>query len=233
MRTAPLDRPTQPTQPTQPTLATATAQSMMKKQTRSQRKIAGLAGLLFIFCTITFVIGNALIKSYFSGHPLGDDTLVVGVLMEALTGFAGAGIGVAMCAIMRLHGPLLSTAYLVLRALECCALIAVGVYFVVSRTAWQDYDVFVYAFTGTAGLVLSFLLLRSRLVTQWLCILGIVGYAALLLGVAGSVLSITDIHSGAGVLFLAPGGLFELVLPLVLIFKGLKPAELPGRQLAQ
>jgi hypothetical protein len=107
------------------------------------------------------------------------------------------------------------------------------VYFVVSRTAWQDYDVFVYAFTGTAGLVLSFLLLRSRLVTQWLCILGIVGYAALLLGVAGSVLSITDIHSGAGVLFLAPGGLFELVLPLVLIFKGLKPAELPGRQLAQ
>jgi hypothetical protein len=47
------------------------------------------------------------------------------------------------------------------------------------------------------------------------------------------VLSITDIHSGAGVLFLAPGGLFELVLPLVLIFKGLKPAELPGRQLAQ
>ncbi len=227
MKTATLDRPTQPTP------ATGAAQSATKKQHMSQRKIAGLAGFLFIFCTITFVIGNALIKSYFSGHPSGDGTLVVGVLMEALTGFAGAGIGVAMCAILRPRGPRLSTAYLVLRALECCALVAVGAYFVVSRTAWQDYDVFVYAFTGTAGLVLSFLLLRSRLVARWLCMLGIVGYAALLIGAAGNALSMTDIHSGAGVLFLAPGGLFELVLPLVLIFKGLQPAELPERRLAQ
>jgi len=226
MKTATLDRPTYPMP------ATAAVRSTTKKHS-SERKFAGLAGLLFIFCTITFVIGNALIKSYFSGSPSGDGTLVVGVLMEALTGLGGAAIGVAMCVILRRHGPRLSMAYLVLRALECSALVAVGVYLLVSRAAWQDYDVFVYAFTGTAGLVLSILLLRARLVARWLCVLGIVGYAALLIGAAGNALGITNIHSGVGVLFLAPGGLFELVLPLVLIFKGLNPAGLPERPLAR
>ncbi len=72
-----------------------------------------------------------------------------------------------------------------------------------SRAQWQDY-VPVYAFSGAAGLVLSFLLLRSRLVPRWLAIPGIAGYAALLLGAAGTALGITDIHSGTGVLFLAP-----------------------------
>ena len=110
--------------------------------------------------------------------------------------------------------------------LEGAAILAVGVYFVASRAQWRDYDVLIYAFSGAAGLVLSFLLLGSRLVPRWLAILGIAGYAALLLGAAGTALGITGIHSGADVLFLAPGGLFELVFPLLLIFKGLEPVSL-------
>jgi hypothetical protein len=197
-------------------------QPAAKEQTVSRRKIEVLVGLLFLWCTITFAIGNMLLKSYFSGGHPGSGTLVAGVLLEACTGFAVAGIGVAVRSLLRPHGPRLPAAYLVFRVLEGAAILAVGVYFVASRAQWRDYEVVVYAFSGAAGLVLSFLLLRSRLVPRWLAILGIAGYAALLLGAASTALGITDIHSGAGVLFLAPGGLFELVFPLLLIFKGLE-----------
>lgn len=204
MKTATLSRPT------------------AKEQPVFRRKIEVLVGLLFLWCTITFAIGNMLIKSYFSGGHPGSGTLVAGVLLEACTGFAVVGIGVAVRALLRPHGPRLRAAYLVFRVLEGAAILAIGVYFEASRAQWRDYDVVVYAFSGAAGLVLSFLLLRSGLVPRWLAILGIAGYAALLLGAASTALGITDIHSGAGVLFLAPGGLFELVFPLLLIFKGLE-----------
>jgi hypothetical protein len=193
-----------------------------KEQSVSRRKIEVLVGSLFLWCTITFAIGNMLIKSYFSGGHPGSGTLVAGVLLEACTGFAVAGIGVAVRSLLRPHGPRLPAAYLVFRVLEGAAILAVGVYFVASRAQWRDYEVVVYAFSGAAGLVLSFLLLRSGLVPRWLAILGMAGYAALLLGAASTAAGITDIHSGAGVPFLVPGGLFELVFPLLLIFKGLE-----------
>jgi hypothetical protein len=82
--------------------------------------------------------------------------------------------------------------------------------------------------SGAGGLVLSALLLRSRLVAGWLAVLGIVGYAALLLGVVSEVLGLADLDSGAGVAFFVPGGLFELVLPLLLIAKGFATARVPG-----
>ena len=225
MKTATLGRPAEPAPATRTSRGSLRQQPADREQPVARRKIEVLAGLLFLACTIMFAIGNLLIKSYFSaGHP-GSGTLVAGVLLEACTGFAVVGIGIAVRALLRPHGPRLSTAYLVFRVLEGTAILAVGVYFVASRAQWRDYDVFVYAFSGAAGLVLSFLLLRSRLVPRWLAILGIAGYAALLLGAAGTALGITDIHSGAGVLFLAPGGLFELVFPLLLIFKGLEPVS--------
>ncbi|MFD4478339.1 DUF4386 family protein [Streptomyces sp. NPDC058471] len=85
-----------------------------------------------------------------------------------------------------------------------------------------DYELLVYAFSGAAGLVLSCLLLRSGLVARWLSVLGLVGYGVLLAGVASDLLGLVDINSGAGTAFYVPGGLFEAVLPLLLIFKGFR-----------
>ena len=56
-----------------------------------------------------------------------------------------------------------------------------------------------------------------------LSVLGIVGYALLLAGVVCNLLGIADIGwrvSPAGIVFLAPGGLFELLFPLLLIVRG-------------
>ena len=63
MKTATLSRPT------------------AKEQPVSRRKIEVLVGLLFLWCTITFAIGNMLNKSYFSGGHPGSGTLVAGVLL--------------------------------------------------------------------------------------------------------------------------------------------------------
>jgi len=74
----------------------------------------------------------------------------------------------------------------------------------------------VYALSGAAGLFLASALLTSRLVLRGLSLLGIVGYAALLLGIADLAPA-----SGAGIAFLAPGGLFELAFPLLSTVRGL------------
>ena len=80
-----------------------------------------------------------------------------------------------------------------------------------------------YALSGAAGLFLASALLTSRLVPRGLSLLGIVGYALLLAGVVCNLFGIADIGwhvSPAGIVFLAPGGLFELLFPLLLIVRG-------------
>jgi hypothetical protein len=71
-----------------------------------------------------------------------------------------------------------------------------GVYFLTSRSQWNDYVLPVYALSGAAGL----------------------------LGVACDLLGIADLApapaSGAGIAFLVPGGLFELAFPLLSIVRG-------------
>jgi hypothetical protein len=68
-----------------------------------------------------------------------------------------------------------------------------GVYFLTSRSQWNDYVQPVYALSGAAGL----------------------------LGVVCDLLEIADLApaSGAGIAFLVPVGLFELAFPLLLIVR--------------
>ncbi|MEU3742493.1 DUF4386 domain-containing protein [Streptomyces sp. NPDC032198] len=186
------------------------------------RKTAVLVGLLFLSSTLTFSVGSSLLEDYFSGTDAGEGGLLAGVLLESYTALAVAGIGVALFPVLKPHGMRLSVAYLTLRCAEGAAIIAVGCYFLVSRNELTDYELLVYAFSGAGGLVLSCLLLRSGLVARWLSVLGLVGYGVLLAGVASDLLGLVDINSGAGTAFYVPGGLFEAVLPLLLIFKGFR-----------
>ena len=66
-----------------------------------------------------------------------------------------------------------------------------GVYFLTSRSQWNDYVLPVYALSGAAGL----------------------------LGVVCDLLADLAPASGAGIAFLVPGGLFELAFPLLLIVR--------------
>nr|WP_238351541.1 DUF4386 family protein [Kribbella shirazensis] len=84
----------------------------------------------------------------------------------------------------------------------------------------------VYLPTGIGGLVLTYLLYVSRLVPRPIAVLGLVGYAALSAGVPLDLAGVLDMNEGAGLIFLAPGGLFELlVLPIWPLTKGFRPAN--------
>ena len=172
----------------------------------SMRTTAVVVGLLFLTSTAAFAAGSSLTGA--------------GVLLIAFTGLAVAGIGIALFPVLRPHGPGLATGYLVLRAAEGLALLSVAVYVATSAHPVTGYEPFVYAFSGAAGLVLSGLLLRSGLVPRWLAVLGVVGYAALLAGVVSELTGLSELDTGAGFAFLVPGGLFELVLPILLLVKG-------------
>ncbi|MFI2235724.1 DUF4386 domain-containing protein [Streptomyces chrestomyceticus] len=186
----------------------------------SPRKIAVLVGLLFISSTITFAAGDSLVQAYFSGPEPSMGTLLGGVFLEWYTALAVAAIGISLLPVLKPYGEHLALGYLVLRTSEGAAILAVGIYFLSGRHRFEDYDLLVYALSGAAGLVLSYLLLRSGLVAKWLSLLGLAGYAALLAGVVADALGAADLDSGAGIAFLVPGGLFEIAFPLLLIFKG-------------
>ncbi|MFF5292217.1 DUF4386 family protein [Paractinoplanes globisporus] len=84
-----------------------------------------------------------------------------------------------------------------------------------------NHLLWVYIPTAAGGLILTYLLFVSRLVPRPIAILGIVGYAALSLGVPLDLLGVLNLNDGSGLVLLAPGGLFEaVVLPIWLIAKG-------------
>jgi len=96
----------------------------------------------------------------------------------------------------------------------------VGAYWLTSHAQWGGYVLAVYAFAGTAGLVLSSALLTSRSVPKNLALLGVIGYPVFLVGSVSSKKNLIDVTHGVGMLALVPGGLFELVLPIWLFAKG-------------
>ena len=92
----------------------------------SARKTAVLVGLCFLVATFTFAIGSALIHSHFSSGTSGDGTLVAGVFLLACTGIAVVTNGLAMRSVLTPQTRLRSQAYLILRAVECLTIWAIG-----------------------------------------------------------------------------------------------------------
>ena len=83
-------------------------------------------------------------------------------------------------------------------------------------------NLWVYIPTGIGGLVLTYLLFVGRLVPRPIAALGVVGYASLLPGVLLDLLGVLEMVTGAGMVIVVPGGLFEfVVLPIWLIAKDL------------
>jgi hypothetical protein len=187
---------------------------------QAHRGTAALVGVLFLTSTAAFSVGSALIASYFSGDSPEPSTLLAGVLLEVYTGLAVAGIGLAMLPLLRRHDAGLARAYLVLRALECLAIVIVGAYMLARRRELHHDDLLIYSFTAVGGLIFSYLLVVSGLIPRLLSMLGMLGYLVLLVGISTALIGIADLDTGWGMIFLVPGGLFELILPLLLLVKG-------------
>ena len=194
----------------------------------SHRKTAIAVGILFFVQIITYALGAASIRAFENGETTARPTM--GVLLTTLSGLAIVGIGLLMYPVLKQVDRPLAAWYPVLRVVEFAVSAACGVYLLTQLQVVPNHHLWVYIPTGIGGLVFTYLLFVSRLVPRPIAVLGIVGYASLLLGVLLDLLGVLDMVAGAGMVLLVPGGLFEFIfLPIWLIAKGFSSTPAAGR----
>ena len=187
----------------------------------SQRKTAIAVGILFFVQMFTYMLGASSIQAFQNGETTARPTM--GVLLTMLSGLAIVAIGFLMYPVLKQVDRRLAVWYPVLRVVEFAVSAACGIYLLTQLEVVPNNHLWVYLPTGIGGLILTYLLFVGRLVPRPIAVLGIVGYASLLLGVLLDLLGVLDMAAGAGMVLLVPGGLFEfVVLPIWLIAKGFR-----------
>jgi hypothetical protein len=186
------------------------------------RRTALAVGILFVVQMVVAMVGTTLIEAFLDGDPdRGAVTLGVGLM--TVSGLAVVAIGLLMYPVLRAVRPELAAWYPAMRIVECLVSVACGAYLLAQSEVVPNHMLWVYLPTGVGGIVLTYVLLASRLVPRAVAVLGLVGYACLTIGVPLDLLGALDMSAGAGLGLLAPGGLFEvLVLPAWLITKGFR-----------
>lgn len=202
------------------TFSTTTAPPITQRNPISRRATATAVGVLFAVQMVLAMFGTSFMQAFVDGHA--DRTrLTVGVLLMTGSGLAVVAIGLLMYPVLKHVNPRLAGWYPTLRITEFLISTACGVYLLAQSQAVPNHLLWVYVPTGVGGILLTHLLLVSRLVPRAIALLGLAGYISLTIGVPLDLLGVLDMSSGAGLLLLVPGGLFELVfLPIWLIAKG-------------
>jgi hypothetical protein len=197
----------------------------------SRRATATTVGVLFVVQMITAMFGTSLMQAFIDGDP-DRVPVTVGVVLMMCAGLAVVAIGLLMYPILRDVNPRLAWWYPALRITECVVSAACGIYLLAQSQAVPNHLLWVYVPTGVGGIILTHLLLVSRLVPRAIALLGLVGYVLLTVGVPLDLLGVLDMSDGPGLLLMLPGGLFELVIiPIWLIAKGFsasRPSEGPN-----
>jgi hypothetical protein len=187
---------------------------------KSTRLIAVFVGVLFLTATVTFAAGSGLIRSFILAGNSDKTSLIIGVLLEIACGISVVSIGVLMFPILKVFNSRLALGYVVFRIFECAMIIGSGMYLLLLLKPIWKHEMIIFLFTGLGGLIFSYLLYQSRLVPRALSLLGAVGYALLSVGVLLDLFGLFDMSSKAGMLMYIPGGLFEILLPVLLFIKG-------------
>ena len=236
--------------PTTSTTAPHTAGSRSRAEPRSRRAYSAAIGALFVSAFFLYGIGFGLVTSVtgapaylatIAAHQL---TLTIGGFLMLLNSVAVVGLGVLFFPILEKHGRRTAQAYLAARIVEGVFL-AVGVLSLLmllplgqlsvdageASRGWATvlgslltqsntmaYQIAMMSL-GLASLFVCALLFRTRLISRFLAVWGFVGYAIFM---TGAIAEIFGLH--IGVMLSVPGGLFELVVGLWLIFKGFQPA---------
>jgi hypothetical protein len=169
-----------------------------------------------------FLIGSSLIETYLAGDA-GRATLTMGVLLEMFAGLAVVAIGILMYRVLKTVDRKLALGYPIMRTIEFAVSATLAIYLLSQLQEFPNHLLWVYIPTGIGGLILNFLLFTSRIVPRPIAVLGLIGYALLLLVVPLDLVGAVEENNGAGLALLAPGGLYEfLILPIWLIAKGFR-----------
>jgi hypothetical protein len=211
-----------------------------------KRRTAVLVGALFLISTATFILSEQLISPLLASHNFlaavaGNSKLMIAAsLIGLIEGSATVGIALALYPILKGRHPALALGYAGMRIVELAiAVVGFGLggllLVTLSGTAANAASetvgtllialrhwtlMLVYVYTAIGGVMLSYMLLRTRLVPRGFSVLGLIGYPVLLLAAVLDMLGIVDTVAGVGLIGLIPGGLFELLLPIWLFVKG-------------
>ncbi len=235
-------------------------QRPMEEDLNTHRRTAVLVGALFLISTATFIVSNALITpllgspNFLAEVSTHSQLMIAATLIGLIEGVATVGIALALYPILKWQHPALALGYAGMRIAEL-AVAAVGfglgglLLVTLSATAPNGVNsellgtllvalrpwtlMLVYVYTAIGGLMLSYMLLRTRLVPRGLSVLGLIGYAALLGASVLDMLGFIDLVSGPGLVWLVPGGLFELLLPIWLFTRGFNVTSSLASRLAR
>jgi hypothetical protein len=211
------------------------------------RSAATTFGAFFIVAFLTYGIGSALIASvanapdFLSVVQAQSGTIILGVILIALIHtFVNIGLPVVMFPILSRFNRTLAVGYLsaaiaattvaVVGAIFSLLLLPLSAEYVQAGSAAAshygsignllvragEYAYYVsMAIWGIGGLLFVSVLYISKLVPRFFPVWGLVGYAVF---IAGMVFELFGV--GVGLYLSLPGGLFEIGLSLLLIFKG-------------
>jgi hypothetical protein len=213
-----------------------------------------LVGALFLVSTVTFIVSNALVtpllasQSVLSAIAEHRQLMIAATLIGFIEGVATVGIALALYPILKGQHPALALGYAGMRIAEL-TVAAVGfglgglLLVTLSGTGTNGANgetlgtvlvglrhwtlMLVYVYTAIGGVMLSYMLLRTRLIPRGLSLLGLVGYPALLLAAVLDMLGRADTVGGLGLVGLVPGGVFELLLRIWLFVRGFNSDSLP------
>jgi hypothetical protein len=211
--------------------------------TRSIRRTAVAVGVLFLTATATFYTADTLITGVLANPDALIDVsayanvLKTAALLAFVDGLAVVGIAILMYPLLKGHSEPLALGYVSFRVAELTAIVlymAVPLLLAALGSASQPlgsllragYEIalqMVFLFTGFAGTIFAFLLVRSRLLPRSLAVLGLIGYFVLLVGTVLYMFRLIDLFAGAGTFVAVPVGLFELIAPIWLIARGFSP----------
>ncbi|QTL35173.1 DUF4386 domain-containing protein [Pseudoalteromonas viridis] len=213
----------------------------------SHQLAARIAGLLFLISTSSYMYADSILSpllrlpDFLMQAAQHDSTLALAALLEFINCAAVVGISILVYPIIKQYSERVAIGYIAGRVIEAAMLISGAVilmtfvtmgeklavssvanseqvYIMGSGLKAERYFSFLMGMIALAiaGFLLNVTLFKYRLIPRLLSALGLLGYVMLLLKV---LFDFFDVSMGGSWMYM-PGALFELLLPLWLIFKG-------------
>jgi len=208
---------------------------------------ARIFGVLFLITFVTSIPALALFQPVLddpAGYIAGggeDNRIYLGVLLELLLIIANIGTAVVVFPILRRQNEILSLGYVTARIAEC-VFIAAGILFVlgivslrqddpdaaslaVSLAALKDWTFLLgpgFIVGWGNGLILGYLMYRSRLVPRAMAMLGIIGGPLILFSFLGVLFDWWDAGTAVPAITVIPEFLWELSLGIYAAVWGFK-----------
>lgn len=197
-----------------------------------ERRLALLAGLLYLLTFATSIPALALKTPFLDGSAGADDPGVrVAIALELVLALACVGTAVAMHPILHASSPALALAFVASRTVEA-ALVLLGVVTLLASLALGGAQPTLVALHDQAFLVgpglipavnaaiFATALLRARLVPRIIPIVGLVGAPLLLLSVGATIVGALDQVSPVAALLALPIAVWEFAIGVWLVVRG-------------